>query len=90
MRGWPGPAQHLHLGFVLPSIRAAAVDDVQNAGAVDDRLQQLALVVKALIGSVRLHELAHDGRARARAAVVRSSQVSVSRARWKPGVSMSS
>ena len=67
----PGPAQHFHLGFVLPPVRPAAVDDIQNAGALDDGFQELALVLKARIVLVRLRELRDHGCALAGAAVVR-------------------
>ncbi len=66
-----GPAQDFHVGFVLATVRAAAVDDIENPRALDDRREQLALVVKARIARVRLQELRDDGPACARAAVVR-------------------
>src|SRR5690606_21679694 len=66
-----GPAQDLHLRFVLASVWTAAIDDVEDARAVRDRPQQLALVAKAWIVGVGRQELADDGRALAGAAVVR-------------------
>ncbi len=65
-----GPAQDLHFGFVFHAVGMRAVDDVQDARAVEDRPQQFAFVVESGIALMRGHELAHDRRPRAGAAFV--------------------
>src|SRR5690606_31152477 len=64
------PTQDFHLRLVLPAVRAAAVDDVQDSRAVHDRRQELALVVKATIVGVLAEKLADDVGTSAGAAIV--------------------
>src|SRR5690606_41919864 len=64
------PAQVLHFGLVLRAVRPAAVVDIEDAGGVHDRRQQLALVMEAWVLRVHAQELAADLGPPAGAAIV--------------------
>ena len=66
-----GPAQYLHLRFVLASVGAAAVDHVKDAGAVQNGPQQFAFVVEAFVAAVLRDEFAYHIGARTGATIVR-------------------
>ena len=62
-----GPAKDFHFRFILGAIGGGAIDDVDDAGAIDDRLEEFAFVVEAFLGGMLADEPCNNRRARRRA-----------------------